>query len=88
MHNEVKAVVIKTPRLHETKVFYQTKLGLEITESSASHFVIRATGMRIVFVSVNHDVQVEMYVSSYVGERNHIEIIEDFNRIRFVVCEG
>jgi hypothetical protein len=87
MPAEIKAVVIKTPRLFETKNFYTHELGLKIIESSGYHFVIRSTGIRIVFMSVNHDVEVEMYLSQNI-KNDDIKIIEDVNRIRFVVCGG
>lgn len=88
MHNEIKAVVIKTPRLHETKMFYKNKLGLMIVESSRHHFVIQASGIRIVFVSVNSSLEIELYLSTSGASANHgqIEIIEDANAIRYILC--
>ena len=63
MRPHLKAVVLKTDRLKETQDFFETKLGMKIEESSITHFVIYAKGIRILFVESKKDLEVELYLT-------------------------
>lgn len=87
MQSQIRAVVFKTPRLNDTKKFYEEKLGLKIIESSSQHFVIDTTGMRLVFkASCEIGVEVYLVAKSYNRDQKAMEMLEDANDIRFVLC--
>lgn len=79
----LKAVVLKTYRLKETRDFFETKLGMNIEESSVTHFVIYAKGIRILFVESNKNLEVELYLSKKSAEG--ITLREDPNQIKIII---
>ncbi len=79
----LKAVVLKTWRLKETQNFFEAKLGMKIEESSVTHFVIHAKGIRILFVESKSDLEVELYMTNKSAEV--ISSCEDPNQIKIVI---
>jgi catechol-2,3-dioxygenase len=79
----LKAVVLKTSRLRETQVFFGTSLGMKIEESSLTHFVIYAKGIRILFVESNDDLEVELYFTQKSVEG--LTVLEDPNQIKIII---
>jgi catechol-2,3-dioxygenase len=98
---ELKAVVFKTSRLKETEDFFIHELGFVIKESSITHFVIHAKGIRILFVEFDNDLEVELYLSKSLSpsqENNltlhsntkipRLTICKDPNRIKIIIAEA
>jgi catechol-2,3-dioxygenase len=80
---DLKAVVFKTSRLRETKNFFETIPGMKIRESSLTHFVIYAEGLRVLFVESNNTLEVELYLSKKSAEV--LTVREDPNQIKIIV---
>jgi len=83
---QLKAIVFRTNRLRETRVFFETVLGLKIKEYSPTHFVIHAGDIRILFVETNSDSEVEWYCSKKTGAG--ITLLKDPNQIKVIIVEG
>ena len=64
MAPEIKAVVFRTGRLKATMAFFKDQLGFSIREYSATHFVIHSKGIRLLFVDLAGDPEVEIYLSN------------------------
>jgi catechol-2,3-dioxygenase len=79
----LKAVVLKTSRLRDTLSFFETTLGMKIEESSITHFVIYAKGIRILFVESNDDLEVELYFTQKSVEGLIVQ--EDPNQIKIII---
>lgn len=82
----LKAVVLKTHRLKETQNFFETKLGMKIGESSITHFVIYAKGIRILFVESKNDLEVELYLIR--GDIKNPNVQADPNQIKIISSPG
>jgi catechol-2,3-dioxygenase len=80
---DLKAVVFKTSRLKETKNFFETILGMKIKESSPTHFVIYAKGLRVLFVESDNSFEVELYLNKKSVEG--LSVSEDPNQIKIIV---
>jgi catechol-2,3-dioxygenase len=78
----LKAVVLKTSRLPETQDFFESTLGMKIEESSLSHFVIYAKGIRIVFVGSDNGLAVEFYLTKKSSQG--LTVQEDPNHIKII----
>ena len=83
MRTILKAVVLKTCRLRKTQDFFETSLGMKIEESSITHFVIYAKGIRILFVESNDDLAVELYFTQKSAEG--LSVQEDPNQIKIII---
>jgi catechol-2,3-dioxygenase len=79
----LKAVVLKTSRLKETQDFFETTLGMNIVESSITHFVIYAKGIRILFVESNNGPAVELYLTK--KSADGLTVQEDPNQIKIII---
>lgn len=88
MKPEIKAVVFRTSRLTATKCFFKDRLGLRISESSATHFVIHSKGVRIVFITSEGGPtpEVEIYLGDTPAAK--LTVLEDPNHIKIVICAG
>ena len=84
MTHQLKAIVLKTPRLKETLAFFTNELGFTIQESSPTHFVIHSDGVRILFVASDSGSAVEFYLSAKSVEG--LCVLRDPNLIKIVVC--
>jgi hypothetical protein len=100
MAAEIKAVVFKTPKLKETKIFFTSELGFVIKESSVTHFVIHSKGIRLLFVESGNDLEVELYLSKVLSssDENNLTLhsspknsglafCEDPNGIKIIISE-
>lgn len=83
MKPDLKAIVLKTPRLKETLSFYIDRLGFTIKESSPTHFVIHSKGIRILFVESNNSIEIELYLAQ--KSTKELSVEEDPNYIKVVV---
>ena len=83
MKPSLKAVVLKTSRLRETQDFFEMTLGMKIEESSLTHFVIYAKGIRILFVESNNGSEVELYLSQ--KSAKCLSVREDPNQIKIII---
>jgi catechol-2,3-dioxygenase len=83
---QLKAIVFKTSRLKETRVFFESVLGMKIRENSLTHFVIHAGDIRILFVETNTDPEVEWYCSKKTG--GGIILLKDPNQIKIIIIQG
>jgi hypothetical protein len=81
--SDLKAVVFRTPRLGETKNFFETSLGMKIRESSLTHFVIYAEGLRILFIESNTSLEVELYLSK--KSSGNLTVLQDPNQIKVII---
>jgi catechol-2,3-dioxygenase len=79
----LKAVVFKTTRLRETQAFFETTLGMKIEESSITHFVVYAKGIRILFVGSDNGLEVELYLTKKSSEG--LTVQEDPNQIKIII---
>jgi len=79
----LKAIVLKTSRLRETQDFFETTLGVQIEESSISHFVFYAKGIRILFVSSKDVPVVELYFNR--KKSQELTVCEDPNQNRIFI---
>jgi catechol-2,3-dioxygenase len=79
----LKAIVLKTSRLKETQDFFETSLGMKIEESSITHFVIHAKGIRVLFVESNNGMEVELYLTKKSAEG--LTVQEDPNHIKIII---
>ena len=84
MKSQLKAIVLKTARLKETQAFFVDRLGFMINESSPTHFVIPAEGVRIFFVESNGGLEVECYLGP--KSNKGLNVLEDPNQIRIIVA--
>ncbi|MDP4265433.1 MAG: hypothetical protein Q8941_23110 [Bacteroidota bacterium] len=82
--SQLKAIVLKTARLRETRMFFVDQLGFTIKESSPIHFVIHAEGVRILFVESDGGPEVEFYLSPKPGKG--LSVMEDPNQIKIIVA--
>jgi catechol-2,3-dioxygenase len=83
MKTLLKAIVFKTSRLRETQAFFETTLGMKIEESSITHFVVYAKGIRILFVESNSGLEVEFYLTKKSTEG--LTVQEDPNQIKIII---
>ena len=83
MRPHLKAVVFKTTRLRETQAFFETTLGMKIEESSITHFVVYAKGIRILFVGSDNGLEVELYLTKKSSEG--LTVQEDPNQIKIII---
>ncbi len=83
MKPRLKAVVLKTSRLRETQDFFEATLGMNIEESSITHFVIYANGIRILFVDSNNGLEVEIYLTKKSAEE--LVVLKDPNQIKIII---
>jgi hypothetical protein len=79
----IRAIVFRTPLLKETEMFFRDTLALTIRESSPTHFLIYARGIRIVFMETKEDPEVEIYLSS--ETQRQICILKDPNLIKVII---
>lgn len=84
MKPQLKAIVLKTPRLKETLAFFSDELGCAIEESSPTHFVIYSEGVRVLFVESNSGLEVEFYLGP--KSTRELSVLEDPNRIKIIVA--
>jgi catechol 2,3-dioxygenase-like lactoylglutathione lyase family enzyme len=82
--HQLKAIVLKTPRLKETLAFFTDQLGFTINESSPTHFVIHAEGVRILFVASDSGQAVEFYL--HPKSAKDLCVLKDPNLIKIIVC--
>jgi catechol-2,3-dioxygenase len=89
MPAELKAVVFRTSKLKETKDFFINELGFIIKESSITHFVLQAKGIRILFVETGNDFNVELYVRKRLNAaaKNKLTLHEDPNNIKIIISD-
>lgn len=83
MKPRLKAVVLKTSQLRETQDFFETTLRMNIVESSITHFVIYANGIRILFVDSNNGLEVEIYLTKKSAEE--LIVLKDPNQIKIII---
>ena len=83
MNPDLKAIVLKTPRLKETLSFFIDQLGFTIKESSPTHFVIYSKGIRILFVHSANGLELELYLTQ--SSAKELFIREDPNHIKIIV---
>ena len=83
MKPRLKAVVLKTSLLKETRYFFETTLGMKIEESSITHFVIYEKGIRVLFVESNNGPEVELYLTKKLAES--LTVQEDPNQIKIII---
>jgi catechol-2,3-dioxygenase len=83
MKTRLKAVVFKTSRLKETQDFFEMTLAMKIEESSITHFVVYAKGIRILFVESNSGLEVEFYLTKKSTEG--LTVQEDPNQIKIII---
>jgi len=62
MESEIKAIVLKTPLLKSTKLFFENN-GFQIKETSLMHFVIHARNLRLVFLKSEREFEIELYTN-------------------------
>jgi catechol-2,3-dioxygenase len=79
----LKAIVFKTSRLRETQAFFETTLGMKIEESSITHFVVYAKGIRVLFVESYSGLGVEFYLTK--NSTEGLTIQEDPNQIKIII---
>jgi hypothetical protein len=77
----LKALVFKTARLKETKIFFES-LGLMSSESSPVHFVISSNKLRVLYMASEKEFGVEVYLSDQ-SEKN-LTILHDPNQIKII----
>jgi catechol-2,3-dioxygenase len=83
MRTLLKAIVFKTSRLRETQAFFETTLGLKTVESSITHFVVYAKGIRILFIESESGLEVEFYFTKKSAEG--LTVQEDPNQIKIII---
>jgi catechol-2,3-dioxygenase len=81
---ELKAVVFKTVRLKETRIFFETVLGMKIKECSRTHFVIHDGEIRILFIESDTGPGTELYLRNQCSKE--LTVYEDPNKIKIVIC--
>jgi hypothetical protein len=79
----LKAIVLKTPLLKETLSFFVDQLGFTINESSPTHFVIHAEGIRVLFVESGNGQEIELYLIQ--KSAKELSVREDPNHIKIIV---
>jgi len=79
----LQAIVLKTSRFRETRDFFETIPEMKISESSPTHFVIHARGIRVLFVESAKGPEVELYLTD--KSASAFRILEDPNKIKIVV---
>ena len=83
MKPDLKAIVLKTPQLKETLLFFIDQLGFTVKESSPTHFVIYSKGIRILFVTSNQGLEIELYLTHKSVKEPFVQ--EDPNHIKIIV---
>jgi len=83
MKPALKAIVFKTTRLRETQEFFEKTLGMKIEESSITHFVVYAKGVRILFVDSNNGLGIEFYLTK--KSTKGLTVQEDPNQIKIII---
>jgi len=78
----LRAIVLKTPRLKETLLFFIEELSFTVKESSPTHFVIHSKGIRILFVESNNGLEIELYLSQ--SSAKELFVQEDPNHIKII----
>jgi catechol-2,3-dioxygenase len=79
----LKAVVLKTSRLGETRDFFENILGMKIEETSTTHFVIPTKGIRVLFVGWHKGPEIELYFTRKSCEG--LTIREDPNQFKIII---
>jgi hypothetical protein len=78
----LKAIVFRTARLKETKIFFES-LGLPPVESSPTHFLIYSNHLRVLFMASEEDFGVEVYLCDKTKE--NLTILKDPNQIKIIL---
>jgi catechol 2,3-dioxygenase-like lactoylglutathione lyase family enzyme len=88
MPTELKAVVLRTSKLKETKDFF-VELGMAIKESSVTHFLIHSKSIRLLFVESGNDLEVELYLSKSLSasHENNLTLHSATKIPRLAICE-
>ena len=86
MRTHLKAVVLKTSQLKKTQDYFESTLGMKIDESSFSHFVIYAQGIRILFVESNNGLEVELFLTH--KSAHGLSVLEDPNQIKIIISKN
>lgn len=84
MNAHFKAIVIKTPLLRETHMFFTEQLGFTVKESSPTHFVIYSKTIRVLFIESNDGMEIELYLAKNPGEK--LLFMEDPNHIKIIIA--
>lgn len=82
---KIKAIVFKTPALNESREFFEQRIGLQIVESSARHFVLNAKGTRLVFIDSVDDFEIELYAEDAAADNDDIKTFKDPNGINIIL---
>lgn len=64
----IKAIVLKTQQLQETKEFLENVLHFSVKESSAQHFVLWSKSIRLVFMESQRGFETEIYANESADE--------------------
>lgn len=63
MSATIRAIVFKTPEFKATLHFFKNVLQVPVKEISARHFVIHSKSIRLVFIAVERDFEIEWYMA-------------------------